>query len=148
MEHKEKGSGIFPSLNDGVGMESSIRLQDVLPSPAQDIEKFCRVHGITTLHFIETVWLIVLGPFLDADRVCFGYRDHRDRPPDPTSGPAKVIESDLFPDSPVAEMLKTGFCAESVNPSDEQPPAHNTAVALIKEIVGPDRSYLLKEVRL
>ncbi|GCB20135.1 enniatin synthase [Aspergillus awamori] len=145
MEHKEKGSGIFPCLNDAVGMESSVRLQDVLPSPAQDIERFCRVHGITTLHFIETVWLIVLGPFLDADRVCFGYRDHRDRPPDPTSGPAKVIESDLFPNASVAEMLKTGFCAEPENQSDEQLPAHNTAVALIKEIAGSDRSYLLKE---
>ncbi|PYH52711.1 acetyl-CoA synthetase-like protein [Aspergillus niger CBS 101883] len=147
MEHKEKGSGIFPSLNDGVGMESSVRLQDVLPSPVQDIEEFCRVHEITTLHFIETVWLIVLGPFLDADRVCFGYRDHRDRPPDPISGPAKVIQSDSFPDASVAEMLKTGFCAEPGNPSDEQPPAHNTAVALIKEIAGPDRSYLLKEAK-
>ncbi|RDH36767.1 acetyl-CoA synthetase-like protein [Aspergillus welwitschiae] len=147
MEHKEKGSGIFPCLNNGVGMESSVRLQDVLPSPAQDIERFCRVHGITTLHFIETVWLIVLGPFLDADRVCFGYRDHRDRPPDPTSGPAKVIESDSFPDASVAEMLKTGFCAEPGNPSDEQPPAHNTAVVLIKEIAGSDRSYLLEEAK-
>ncbi|CAK48238.1 acetyl-CoA synthetase-like protein [Aspergillus niger ATCC 13496] len=147
MEHKEKGSGIFPSLNDGVGMESSVRLQDVLPSPAQDIEEFCRVHEITTLHFIETVWLIVLGPFLDTDRVCFGYRDHRDRPPDPTSGPAKVIESDSFPDASVAEMLKAGFCAEPGNPSDEQPPAHNTAVVLIKEIAGSDRSYLLEEAK-
>ncbi|KAI3040494.1 hypothetical protein CBS147352_9919 [Aspergillus niger] len=147
MEHKEKGSGIFPSLNDGVGMESSVRLQDVLPSPAQDIEEFCRVHEITTLHFIETVWLIVLGPFLDTDRVCFGYRDHRDRPPDPTSGPAKVIESDSFPDASVAEMLKAGFCAEPGNPSDEQPPAHNTAVVLINEIAGSDRSYLLEEAK-
>ncbi|RDK37603.1 acetyl-CoA synthetase-like protein [Aspergillus phoenicis ATCC 13157] len=145
MEHKEKGSGIFPSLNDGVEMESSVRLQDVLPSPAQDIEEFCRVHEIKTLHFIETVWLIVLGPFLDADRVCFGYRDHRDRPPGPTSGPAKVIQSDLFPDTSLAEMLKTGICAEPENPSDEQLPAHNTAVALIKDIAGSDRSYLLKE---
>ncbi|KAL7658740.1 hypothetical protein ACMYSQ_004842 [Aspergillus niger] len=147
MERKGKGSGVFPSLNDGVGVESSIRLQDVLPSPAQDIKEFCRVHEITTLHFIETVWLIVLGPFLDADRVCFGYRDHRDRPPDRTSGPAKVIESDSFPDASVAEVLKTGFCAEPGNPSDEQPPAHNTAVALIEEIAGSDRSYLLKEAK-
>jgi hypothetical protein len=138
---------MFPNLNDGVGVEYTVGLQGILPLPVMDIAKFCRDSGITPQLFTRTVWLIVLRPFLEADRVCIGYRDRRDRTPEPTSGPAEVIQSDILPDASVLEVLKSGLRAKPEPLCHEQLPAHNTAVALIQEIAGSDRSQFMKEVR-
>ncbi|RAH57715.1 nonribosomal peptide synthase [Aspergillus piperis CBS 112811] len=145
MANQGEIGGNFPSLNDGVEAECTVRVQDVLTLPVTEIEKFCRDTGTAIPLFIKTVWLIVMWPFLEIDRICIGYRDYRDSPPHRASGPEKVIQSGILPDISVMKLLESDIGTESGNLCDECPPAHNTAIALIREISESDRSELLIE---
>ncbi|RAK86365.1 nonribosomal peptide synthase [Aspergillus costaricaensis CBS 115574] len=145
METKRDINGIFPSLNDSVEAECTIRAQDILPLPVMDIEKFCHDTGIATSLFIRTVWLVVMWPFLEIDRICIGYRDYRDSSPHLASGPEKVIQSDILPDASLIELLKSDLGTEPEDLCAECPPAHNTAIALIREISESDQSKFLME---
>ncbi|PYH65777.1 acetyl-CoA synthetase-like protein [Aspergillus vadensis CBS 113365] len=142
MEAKGEIGGIFPNLNDGVEAECTVMVQDILPLPVTDIARFCRDTEIAISLLLRTVWLIVMRPFLENDRICIGYRDYCDSPPHLASGPERVIQSDILPDAPVMELLKSNLGTELGNLCDECPPAHNTATALIREISG---SGLLRE---
>lgn len=148
METKGDINGIFPSLNDGVQAECTIRAQDILPLPFMEIEKFCHDTGIATSLFIRTVWLVVMWPFLEIDRICIGYRDYRDSSPHLASGPEKVIQSGILPDASLIELLKSDLGTEAEDLCAECPPAHNTAIALIQGISESDRSKFLMEVSL
>ncbi|OJI82486.1 hypothetical protein ASPTUDRAFT_66665 [Aspergillus tubingensis CBS 134.48] len=143
MGTKRDINGIFPSLNDGEEAECTIRAQDILPLPVMDIEKFCHDTGIATSLFLKTVWLVVMWPFLEIDRICIGYRDYCDSSP----GPEKVIQSGILPDASLIELLKSDLDTEPGDLCAECPTAHNTAVALIREISQSDRSKFLMEAK-
>jgi len=62
---------LFPALDNTTG-RPEIR-QQVLQLRDRNIHGFCLKNGLTIANFFQTIWALVLGNYLRADDVCFGY---------------------------------------------------------------------------
>ncbi|KAL3482122.1 acetyl-CoA synthetase-like protein [Aspergillus californicus] len=139
MAHNDKINGIFPSLVDDIEEAEAAHVHHIERLPVNNIQRFCRDIGATHEAFIQTVWAIVIRPFLEADIVCFGFCDHCE------DGPSlpKAIQADIPPDTSFVEVLKRGFAAAEEGIRDGQALGHNTAIIRVKGSAGIDESKLL-----
>ncbi|GAQ02833.1 nonribosomal peptide synthetase 12 [Aspergillus lentulus] len=72
---KRKHQGLFPVLNDG-GREPSVTVNEISSEARERAIAYTARRGYDIVHFLRTVWSIVLQQFLETDLVCFVFFDH------------------------------------------------------------------------
>ncbi|KAF2678227.1 amino acid adenylation domain-containing protein [Lentithecium fluviatile CBS 122367] len=63
----------FPMLNDGACEAPTLRCQKLELPRTNEMQDFCKKHGVTLSNALQLVWGLVLRSYTGSDEVCFGY---------------------------------------------------------------------------
>ena len=59
---------------------------------AEEVNRFCKIHGVTTANLVHIAWALVLRCFTGAEDVCFGYlTSGRDIPVDDIDAAIELV---------------------------------------------------------